>query len=132
MTFDEYYTFKDHDFGPDNEYTLPDYAHGPDGLPVGDRELVQRLWDKYRVLAETHSLGFSKEQQKWYGWSHRAIFGFGIGDVVKEGDCTASSGMTEEGNELFPEDDISLPVGFKAETLLDAKHMAQAFAESVS
>lgn len=24
---------------------------------------------------------------KWYGWSHRAVYGFGIGDKVKKGDC---------------------------------------------
>lgn len=24
---------------------------------------------------------------KWYGWSHRAMYGFGIGDKVKKGDC---------------------------------------------
>ena len=23
---------------------------------------------------------------KWYGWSHRAVYGFGIGDKIKEGD----------------------------------------------
>lgn len=24
---------------------------------------------------------------KWYGWSHRAMYGFGIGDKIKKGDC---------------------------------------------
>lgn len=33
------------------------------------------------------NIGFSEEEQKWYGWSHRAIFGFGVGDKVKKGDC---------------------------------------------
>jgi len=33
------------------------------------------------------SIGFCKEEQKWYGWSHRAIYGFGIGSKVKRGDC---------------------------------------------
>jgi len=28
------------------------------------------------------SIGFSEEEQKWYGWSHRAICGFGIGDMM--------------------------------------------------
>jgi hypothetical protein len=26
------------------------------------------------------SIGFCEKEQKWYGWSHRAVFGFGIGD----------------------------------------------------
>lgn len=28
------------------------------------------------------SIGFNEEEQKWYGWSQRAIFGFGIGDMI--------------------------------------------------
>jgi len=32
-------------------------------------------------------IGFCEKEQKWYGWSHRAIYGFGIGSVVKKGDC---------------------------------------------
>lgn len=30
------------------------------------------------------SIGFSEKEQKWYGWSHRAISGFGIGDKIFE------------------------------------------------
>ena len=33
------------------------------------------------------SIGFCEAEQKWYGWSHRAIYGFGIGSSVKKGDC---------------------------------------------
>lgn len=33
------------------------------------------------------SLGFNPAEQKWYGWSHRAMFGFGIGSYCKKGDC---------------------------------------------
>lgn len=36
---------------------------------------------------KTCSIGFNPTEQKWYGWSHRAIFGFGIGSQVKFGDC---------------------------------------------
>ena len=32
-------------------------------------------------------IGFSETEQKWYGWSHRACWGFGIGSEVKKGDC---------------------------------------------
>lgn len=81
---------------------------------------------------KTCSIGFSEKEQKWYGWSHRALFGFGIGDVVKEGDCTASSGWVDEYLEEHPEADRSLPVGFKATTLGDTKKMAIAFADSVN
>lgn len=30
-------------------------------------------------------IGFNEEEQKWYGWSHRAIYGFGIGSKVEPG-----------------------------------------------
>ena len=35
----------------------------------------------------THGVGFSHKDNKWYGWSHRAIFGFTIGSECKKGDC---------------------------------------------
>jgi hypothetical protein len=79
----------------------------------------------------TCSIGWCEREQKWYGWSHRAICGFGIGDVVKEGDCCASSGYTEECLKDHPDWDESLPIGFTANTLDDAKRMAIAFAGSV-
>ncbi|MFA5396572.1 MAG: 2'-5' RNA ligase family protein [Methanogenium sp.] len=77
-------------------------------------------------------LGFSEKEQKWYGWSHRATHGFGIGDKVEEGDATASSGWTADYLIQHPEKDKSLSVGFEAKTLEDARKMAEAFAESVS
>jgi hypothetical protein len=78
------------------------------------------------------SIGFLEREQKWAGWSHRALCKFGIGDIVKEGDCCATSGWTDEYLGEHPEDDISLPIGFEAKTLEDAKTMAKAFAKSVS
>lgn len=41
------------------------------------------------------NIGFSEKEQKWYGWSHRAIYGFGIGSKVSRGDC-AYVGATPE------------------------------------
>lgn len=32
------------------------------------------------------NIGFNPEENKWYGWSHRAICGFTIGDEIKRGD----------------------------------------------
>jgi len=42
-----------------------------------------------RIHPDSYSccIGFSEKEQKWYGWSHRAIYGFGIGDEVKRGHC---------------------------------------------
>ena len=82
--------------------------------------------------AGVESIGFCEKEQKWYGWSHRAMYGFEVGDAVNEGDCTATSGLTDEALKLYPEQDFSLPVGFQAKTLEDAKRMAIAFSDSVS
>ena len=90
--------------------------------------LPEKSEDKHNVC----SIGKSFKDGKWYGWSHRAIYGFQIGDIVKAGDCCASSGFTEEYLKEHPEEDKSLPVGFRAETEEDCKRMAIAFAESVS
>jgi hypothetical protein len=33
------------------------------------------------------SIGFNPVESKWYGWSHRAMYGFTIGSTCKKGDC---------------------------------------------
>lgn len=60
------------------------------------------------------SIGFSEKEQKWYGWSHRAIQGFGIGDVPIE---------------CYPGKTIK---GKKIKTLDQAKEAAIKFSKSVS
>lgn len=110
-----------------------------DGHYIGNQEnayfLCHEMGIRPQVWKDENnvcSIGFCKKENKWYGWSHRAIFGFTIGDEVKEGDCTNSSGYIEEYIDEHPECDLSLPVGFKAETMEDARRMAIAFADSVS
>ena len=113
-------------------------AYTPEGHYIGGPKTAHYLIVKRGIKPEkadpTHnvcSIGFCERDQKWYGWSHRAICGFGVGDVVKEGGRTASSGWIDEYLEEYPEDDMSLPVGFRAKDLIDAKRMAMAFASSV-
>ena len=78
------------------------------------------------------SIGKSVIDGKWYGWSHRAHYGFKIGDKVEKGSCCAKSGWTDEYLKEHPEEDLSLPIGFIAYTEEDAKKMAIAFADSVA
>lgn len=52
-------------------------------LKMGITEQIQDGYENPTVC----NLGFNPKEQKWYGWSHRAIFGFGIGSKVKQGDC---------------------------------------------
>ena len=111
----------------------------PTGDYIGDQRFAHRICKRRGIIPEKASpfhnvcsIGYCPKENKWYGWSHRAIFGFGVGSVVKEGDCTASSGWTDEYLAEHPEENKALPVGFTAQTLEDAKCMAVAFAESVS
>jgi len=41
-------------------------------------------------------IGFSPTEQKWYGWSHRAIYGFGIGSKTEKGNCGYVASTPEE------------------------------------
>lgn len=113
-------------------------AYTPKGDYIGDKKMAHFLCSKKGIKPEKASpnhnvcsIGFCEVEQKWYGWSHRAIFGFGVGSEVKEGDCCASSGYIEEYLMEHPDDDLSLAVGFVAKDLIDAKRMAIAFADSV-
>ena len=113
-------------------------AYTPGGHYIGDSKLGHRLCKKRGIKPELASpkdsicsIGFSEQDQKWFGWSHRAIYGFGVGSVAEKGDCVTEPGSIPEYIAEHPEADVSLPVGFEAKTLEDAKRMAVAFADSV-
>ena len=69
-----------------------DSAYSLDGLYLGDPKFADILYRKYgiesffgkRGKSGVASIGFSLKNQKWYGWSHRAIAGFAIGDKLFE------------------------------------------------
>ena len=114
-------------------------AYTLQGDYIGNPKTAYRLCNKMGINPEKAnpldgvcSIGFCGQDAKWYGWSHRAIYGFGVGEVVEDGDCAATSGFTDEYLVEHPEEDLSLPIGFKAENVEDTKRMAIAFAESVS
>ncbi len=118
---------------PDGESLIMKSAYTPDGDYIGNSKTAYFLCKKLGIKPEKRlptsnvcSIGFNADEQKWYGWSHRAIFGYGIGDILEEDSSATTSGWTDE----YLED--PLPVGFTATTLNDAKTMAMAFAESVS
>jgi len=65
-------------------------------------------------------IGFNESEQKWYGWSHRAICGFGLGDRIFE--------------ERFGNDDTPFVKHGKKviKNIGQAKTAAKRFASSVS
>lgn len=42
------------------------------------------------------TIGFKADTQSWFGWSHRAMFGFRIGSEVKKGDCAYHAANKED------------------------------------
>lgn len=77
---------------------IPDDALMPmaytlDGHYIGTEEWAKQF-DERGIAPEPRdprhdvcSIGFCEREQKWYGWSHRAMHGFTVGDSVKRGDC---------------------------------------------
>lgn len=92
-----------------------------DGSYIGDLKTAQRLCDKMGIIPEkskpdhtVSSIGFQPSENKYCGWSHRAIKCFGIND---------------KGEEWFHNKTAE---GKIAKTLEEAKEMAIKFADSVS
>lgn len=48
--------------------------------------------EKTKEHHTVNSIGKAEADGKWYGWSHRAIAGFGVGDVVKADTCGNTKG----------------------------------------
>ena len=91
----------DSDFGGDG-FTMK-RAYTPGGHYIGDSKWGYRLCQKRGIKPELAypnnnvcSIGFCEKEQKWYGWSHRAIYGFGVGDSVVKGDCAYTPNDSEE------------------------------------
>ena len=83
----------DMECGPDGvmEWTM---AYNPSGDYIGNPRHARFLCVKLGIAPQKEgsrgcvcSVGFSSKDGKWYGWSHRAIYGFKIGSTCKKGDC---------------------------------------------
>lgn len=92
-------------FGCD-DYQVEFYYSLKDGSLIGDKKMADMLSD-YGIIPERKrkdldvaSIGFSPKDNKWYGWSHRAIYGFEPGSKVKKGD---SGYVSDNVDELYDE-----------------------------
>ena len=107
----------------DNSYLGEDISCLKEFLRLGITEQFQSRKARKKTLGlsfdsgNVAQLGFNPTEQKWYGWSHRAIHGFGIGYVVQKNSTVIIS--------------KKFPVGYKAKTLADCKELAKRFAQSV-
>jgi len=128
--------YSNEDYGGEGTIVM-EMAYTPFGDFIGNPKEAKALVEKFGIAPEkaspNHSvcsIGWSEKDQKFYGWSHRAIYGFKIGDIVKDGDLTAApKGISP--NES-PDAKYGLPIGFVAKTKEDCRKMAVAFAMAVS
>jgi len=103
-------------------------AYTPDGTYIGDIKMAKFLSEKkgitkFEKTKPSHnvcSIGFNEKENKWYGYSHRAICGFGIGDKLFDQDFGDDKTLfTKHGKETI-------------KNLDQAKQAAKNFAEYVS
>jgi len=80
------------DYGGD-DLTLKS-AYTPEGHYIGNSRDGYRLCKVMGIKPELSvpehnvcSIGWCETKQKWFGWSHRAIYGFEVGSTTKLGDC---------------------------------------------
>lgn len=77
-----------------NKYGLTQLQTRKPRQPIQKRDIAQEAkrllagqFMKDYSFSPVVCLGFNEDEQKWYGWSHRAIYGFGIGSKVEPGHC---------------------------------------------
>jgi hypothetical protein len=87
----------------------------------------QKFNEQHGIVSEVahqgdsvNSIGWSEKEQKYYGWSHRAICGFGIGDMLFE---------PEFGDDKTP---FNKHGSKKIKNKYDARKAAIAFADDVA
>ena len=88
------------------EFEVEDFilksAYTPNGDYIGDPKWAYRLCQERGIQSEVIpgnkvcTIGFCEREQKWYGWSHRAIYGFGVGSTCEKGDCHYVPSSLEE------------------------------------
>ena len=77
-------------WGGESELHTMDIAYSDKDMGyIGEPKKADQLWKKFGIefecIDKSHSvcsIGWSEKDSKYYGWSHRAICGFGIGDKI--------------------------------------------------
>lgn len=80
----------DSDHGGDGKLPMVNCYSDDTGHWIGDPRMARYLTNKLGLrqiqkARRSHcaaSVGFNESEQKWYGWSHRCICGFGVGDKI--------------------------------------------------
>lgn len=85
------------------------------------KKFRDELAKRYNITKfESGSIGLDEKKGIWYGWSHRAVFGFKVGDkMFEENFGDDQTNFAEHGSKTI-------------KTLDDAKESARRFAKYVS
>lgn len=110
-----------------DDFTTIEVAYTLDGHYIGEPAFADKLVAKMGIAPELAkptnkvcSIGFCEKNRKWYGWSHRAIVGFGLGDKLFDPSVNHAK------------DTPFVQVGtITIKTLAEAKEAARRFAEYV-
>ena len=100
-------------------------AFAPDGGYIGTPAVARRLVGELGIApvsdppGETCCIGFCEREQRWYGWSHRAMTAYGVGDTLFADDIL---------HQDYPD---RYPAGTTLATLDACRRAAADFAESV-
>ena len=122
--------FSGPDYGvPEDESFMMRSAFTSDGEYIGTPKDARVLIVKRGIRPEkadpghsTCSIGFCERDRKWYGWSHRALCGFGIGDKLFDAFWESADDHTP----FVAHGDVTI------ETLEQARQAASGFADMVS
>lgn len=78
-------------------------ARNKNGDYIGEVGMARELCDRHGIAPECReensvcNFGWSEKKQKYFGWSHRALVGFAIGDKIFDPDCPSELPFVERG-----------------------------------
>lgn len=113
-----------------NFNNLPKYSNGKSKVKFQDWLLIKS--QKRDPKHSAYSFGKSDADGKWYGWSHRAVYGFKAGDKVT-GDSEGkkqTAGKNDDGTSNW--DNITWEPDFTIKDDDHARDVAIQFSDNVS
>ena len=105
---------------------IPKYSDGTPKVRFQDWLLIKG--EKISPESQVNTYGKSEADGKWYGWSHRAVHGFGVGDLIKPGHI--GNKYRDERHSIDDEKETFKPYTIKSDK--EAQEHAKRFAEEVS
>ena len=94
LPFGCYITDEEMNFTDEKEHITITVGRNVDDIYIGNEKMTRLLVEEHGISPEPArkgdqicSIGYSEKHDKWFGWSHRAIYGFTVGSNVEVGDC---------------------------------------------